>query len=135
MSKRTKQVKVIVVSRGVITPSSICKEKERLSHRSSMNKTVLTFICQYNVNSDRKTGCTYKNTRSLTSNLSPEDKECSHDNHEGGGEDLSEQLAVDHSLLGLARWPLHYIMVHRLHAQAAALLTRSHHVNFNINSG
>ena len=61
----------------------------------------------------------------LTSNLSPEDKQCSHDDHEGGGEHLSQQLAVDHSLVGLAGWTLHYIMIHRLHPQAVQLINKS----------
>ena len=60
----------------------------------------------------------YNYIRDLTTDLSPEDKERSHDDHEGGGEDLSQQLAGDHSLVGLARRTLHYIMIHRLHPQA-----------------
>ena len=99
MSKKTKQVKVMVVSLGVIILSSIWAGRER--------------------------GCVERERgREGERNLFSEDPEGSSHNGEGGGHYLEQEGEGDHPVSGLARWSLHYILVHRLHPQTAGSVTK-----------
>lgn len=119
MSKKTKQVKVMVVSRGVISLSRNCNTKMRFTIRQETKQSPKTRLERcWRIKTWRLKSPDEPGSGHVT-HLSPEDEERPTDDDEGRDQNLDDQAACEDAVSNVTRRFTNNITVHRFHPQTA----------------